>query len=255
MAHRDGHVDVGDQVFELDLFDALDNFRAARVGIIFLDFAQLLGDYGLQFFLTAQNFFQLSDQRLNLLQLLDNFLALHLRQAVQLQIEDGLCLAFREIPGLHQSFARFLGRFAFADQLNDVVQMLERFSEAEQNVFALFGFAQLELRAPPHDFDAMLDEQLQQRQQAQFARLPINDRQQDHSERFLHLRELEEMVQNDFRLFAALYFYDDAHAFAFGFIATAGTSFDPFGLHQLGNALNQARLIDLIRNFRRSRSE
>ncbi len=93
------------------------------------------------------------------------------------------------------------------------------------------------------------DEQLQQRQQTQLARLPVHNREEDHPERFLHLRELEEVVQNNFRFFAALHFDDDAHAFAVGFIAHVGDAFDLFRLHQLGDALDQAGLVDLVRNF------
>ena len=249
VADGNGHVHVGDQVFELDLLDAFDDLGAARVGVIFLDFAQLLGDHDLQLFLAPEDFLQLRDQRLNLLQFFEYFFPLELRQAVKLQVQDGLRLAFAELPSLHQSFARFLGRLAAADQLDDVVQMFERFLEAEQDVLALFGLAQLELRAPPHHFDAVLDEQLQQRQQTQLARLPVHNRQQDHSERFLHLRELEQVVQNNFRFFAAFHFDDDAHAFAVGFIAHVGDAFDLFRLHQLGDALDQAGLVNLVRNL------
>src|SRR6266853_96865 len=249
VADGNGHLHIGDQVFELDLLDAFDDLGAARVGVVFLDFAQLLCDHALQLPLARQDFFKLRDQRLNLLQLLEDFFAFKLCQAVQLQIENGLRLAFGELPGLHQSFARVIGRLAAADQLDDVVQMFESFPEAEQDVLALFGLAQLELRAPPYDFDAVFDEQFQQRQQTQLARLPVHNREQDHPERFLHLRELEEVVQNNFRFFTALHFDDDAHAFAVGFIAHVGDAFDLFRLHQLGDALDQARLVDLIRNF------
>ncbi len=50
------------------------------------------------------------------------------------------------------------------------------------------GLAQLVLRAAADHVDAVLDEQAQQFEQAQLARLPGDDGQQDHAERFLHLR-------------------------------------------------------------------
>ena len=86
--------------------------------------------------------------------------------------------------------------------------------------------------------------------QAQLARLPADDRQQDHAERFLHLRELVEMVENELGLFAALDFDHDAHAFAVGFVAHVGDAFDFFGLHEFGDALDQARLCSPGREFR-----
>ena len=59
---------------------------------------------------------------------------------------------------------------------------------AEQDVLALARLAQFVLRAAAHHVDAVLDEEAQQVEQAQLARLAGDDRQQDHAERFLHLR-------------------------------------------------------------------
>ncbi len=55
VADGDGHVHVGDQVFELDLLDAFDDLGAPRVGVVFLDFAQLRDDHGLQFLFARQD--------------------------------------------------------------------------------------------------------------------------------------------------------------------------------------------------------
>ena len=85
----------------------------------------------------------------------------------------------------------------------------------------------------------MIEEQLDHRNQAQFARLAGDDGQQDHAERFLHLRLLEKIVEDELRFLAALDFDDDAHAFARRFVANVGDAFDLFGLHQFGDALDQ----------------
>src|SRR6202035_2214987 len=62
-----------------------------------------------------------------------------------------------------------------ADDANDVVQMVERDLIADQDVLALARFAQLENRAAANNFYAMHDEQLDQWNQAQFARLARYD--------------------------------------------------------------------------------
>ena len=98
-------------------------------------------------------------------------------------------------------------------------------------MLALFGFLQLENRSPADHIDAVLDEQLDHGDQAQFARLPANDGEQDHAERFLHLRVLEKIVEDELRFFAALQLDDDAHTFARGFITHVGDAFEFFGLH------------------------
>ena len=83
-------------------------------------------------------------------------------------------------------------------------------------------------------------------EQAQLARLPGDDGQQDHAERFLHLRLLEEVGEDDLRLFVALDFDHDAHAVAIAFVANVGDAFDLLVLDQLGDVLDQPRLVDLI---------
>ena len=90
---------------------------------------------------------------------------------------------------------------------------------------------------------------LQQLQQAELARLAADDREQDHAERFLHLRVFVEMVEDELRLFVALHLDHDAHAFAIAFVANIGNAFDLLVLDQLGDVLDQTRLVHLIRQL------
>ena len=67
--------------------------------------------------------------------------------------------------------------------------------------------------------------------QAQFPRLPVHDGQHDHAEADLQLRVLVKIVQDDFRLLAALQLEDDAQAVAIAFIADVGNAFDLLVVH------------------------
>ncbi len=115
---------------------------------------------------------------------------------------------------------------------------------------AFLRFAQVVLRPAPHHNDAMVDEKLQRLNQRQRARLAMDDGQHDHPERVLKLGMLVEIVQNHFRLLAALHLNDNAHAVAVGFVANVGDALDLLVLHQLRNALNDPGFVDLIREFR-----
>ncbi len=79
---------------------------------------------------------------------------------------------------------------------------------------------------------------------------PFDDAEEDDAEGFLHLRVLEEVVENELRFLAALDFHHDAHAVAVGFVADIGDAFDFFGLNELGDTLNQPGLVHLERDFR-----
>ena len=71
-------------------------------------------------------------------------------------------------------------------------------------MLALARLAQIVARAAQHHVAAVLDEQPDEFEQAHLFRLPAGDGQQDHAERFLHLRVLVQVVEDELRLFAAL---------------------------------------------------
>ena len=60
---------------------------------------------------------------------------------------------------------------------------------------------------------------------------------------------LVEVVQDDFRHFAALQLDDDAHALAIGLVAKIGNAFDGLFADQLGDLLDQPRLVHLVGNL------
>ena len=96
----------------------------------------------------------------------------------------------------------------------------------------------------------MVDEVLDGLHQAHFLGLAVHHRQQDHAETFLHLGVLEELVEHELGLAVALEFDHDAHAVAVAFVANVGNRRRLiFVVHQLRDALDQARLVHLIRNL------
>ena len=105
VAYGDQHLRVGDQVFELDLVDLIDNLRAPIVAVSFLDFVQLCGDNRLEFFLAGENFPQLRDLLADRLQFLQDFIDRELREAMQLQFEDRVDLSGRQ--AIRDSACRF----------------------------------------------------------------------------------------------------------------------------------------------------
>ena len=127
--------------------------------------------------------------------------------------------------------------------------MIERLEIAFEDVLAVFRLLQQVGGAAADDVDAVLDEVLDGLDQAHFAGLSVDHREQDHREAFLHLRVLEELVENDLRFGAALEFDDDAHAVAIAFVAHVGDVFDVFVVDQLRDALDQDGLVYLIGNF------
>ena len=86
-------------------------------------------------------------------------------------------------------------------------------------------------------------------EQAEHLRPAGDDRQRDDAERLLQLRLLEQVVQHHLADFAALELDHDPHAVAIGLVAQIGNAFERLVAHQFGDALEQPRLVQLIRNL------
>ena len=83
----------------------------------------------------------------------------------------------------------------------------------------------------------------------QHLRPAAGDRQHDDAERRLQRRVLVEVVEDDLGHLAALQLDDDPHAVAIGLVAQVRDAFDRLLAHQLGDLLDQPRLVDLVRNL------
>ena len=113
-------------------------------------------------------------------------------------------------------------------------------------MLAVAGLAQQVIGAAADDIDAVLDEALEGVEQAQLARLAVDDRQQDDAEVDLHLRVLVQVVEDDFGLLAALQLEHDAHAVAVALVADFGDAFELLFVDQAGAVLDQAGFVDLV---------
>ncbi len=107
-------------------------------------------------------------------------------------------------PCSRQFVDRFFARLAAADQPDHFVDIADGEDQAFENMLALLGLAQQELRPPGDDFLAMVDEMLDQLLQPHRARLAIHQRDVDHAHRDLARRVLIKLVDDDVRIGIAL---------------------------------------------------
>src|SRR6185437_6577074 len=82
-------------------------------------------------------------------------------------------------------------------------------------------------------------------------RLAVVDGEEDHGEALLHLGVLVELVEDDLRLGPTLEADVDAHAVAVALVAelVAGDVGDDAFVDEFGDALDELRLIDLVRDI------
>jgi hypothetical protein len=182
-------------------------------------------------------------------ELVENLLTLQPGQPLELHVENRLRLDRRQSELRHQAVAGFGRRSRPANQRDHRVEVVERDLQPFEDVIARLRLPQLELRAPADDVAAELDEALDQLEQRHHLRPAADDGEHDDAEAQLQLGVLVEVVENHLRHFAALQLDDDAHAVAVRLVPQVGNALDRFLAHQVGDPLDQLRLVHLVGNL------
>ena len=129
---------------------------------------------------------QILDKRIHFLVFGLDLLAFEGGQTPQLQIEDGSGLKLTQLVALHQFGARRIHIGGRANDVDDLIQVLQRHQIAFEDMGTLSGFLQIELGAALDDCQAMLDIDAQGLLERKRARLAIHERQQVNAEGGLH---------------------------------------------------------------------
>src|SRR3569623_1010705 len=280
---RHHHVFFGDQIFEAEVLMREHDLGTARITVLRLDRQQLFADHLQQAVWGGENIQQLADADQDFLVLVDDLFLLEAGEGMQAQIEDGLGLSVgqtiaaidetefhREIlgprgrgsgtrqhlddearrPGLrHQALFRRRGIRRGLDQRDDGVDVGQRHRQPFQDMGALARLAEFEHRAPRDHFAAVADECFQYLLEIKQARLAVHHHDHVDAEHALHLGVLIEIVEHHFRHFTAAQFNEHAHAVLIGLVAELGDALDAFFLHELGDLLEQTRLVHLVRQL------
>ena len=151
-----------------------------------------------------------------------------------------------KLEAFHQALLGRLGIRGLADGLDDLIQVRQGDQQAFQDVRPGTRLVQLELAAAGDHLPAVFDKDLQSALDRQQARLAIHQRQQLHAKGGLQRGVFVQLVEHLVRLRAALQLDDDAHPAPVGFIAQVGDIVQPPFARQLGDALDQAGLVELV---------
>jgi hypothetical protein len=110
---------------------------------------------------------------------------------------------------------------------------------------------EIEHRPARDHFAPMPDEGLEHFFERQQPRLAIDEGHHVDAEHRLERRLRKQIIEHDFGVFAAPQLDDDAHAVLVGLIpqTIVGDAFDLFFAYQIGDALDQSRLVHLIRQL------
>jgi hypothetical protein len=246
---RDDAALVRDHVLHPELPGGGDDLGPARRGVLLPHLEELALDEGEQLGLGLEDAAQFLDQLHEAEVLGLDLAALEAGQLVEAQLEDGVRLALREGVLRHQADLRLVAVGGGADDLHEVVQVIEGDDVALEDVGAVLGLAQAEARAARDDVPAVLDVALDQLLDVHLLRPLAVEREERDAEGGLERRLLEELVDDDLGLLAALELDDDARVLV-GLVAQVADAVDLLLRDELGDARDQVRPVHVVGDLR-----
>ncbi len=273
-----------DEVLDIEVFMRGDNFGTARIAVLFTHGQKLVANLAHQAFGVGENVQQIVDLGQKGAIFIENLVLFQTGQAMQAQFENGLSLfggqpvepvlaqtkfrpqpirargggpgAFEHLPHEpggpatgQQPLARLGWRRGRLDDRDDLVDVRQRDSQPFENMTTFARLAQIEHGTTGDHLATVTDERFQHRAQAKQARLSIDQRHHIDAEHALHRGVLIEVIEHYIAHLAPAQLDDDAHAVLVGLVAQLGDALDLLFLDQLGNTLDEARLVYLVRQL------
>ena len=249
LGHGDDHVLFGDEVLHLDILGLAGQAGAARGVVFLLDLLQLFLDDLLQQVLVGKDLLVVGDLLAQLGQLFLDLGAFQAGQAAQAHFQDGVGLLLGKTEALGEARGGFLVRLGGADDVDDLVDVIERNDIAFEDVLALLGLGQLVAGATGDNIFLVLDIVEENFLQREHARGAVHQGQHIAAEAHLQLGVLEQLVQHHLRDGVGLQIDDDVDALAVGGVVDVADFGQLLVTHQLAELLQQALTVHLVGNF------
>ena len=215
-----------------------------------LELEQLLLDQRRDVRLVAEERAELGDALLEIGVLVLDALALEPREGAEPEVEDRLGLELAEPEALHEPRPRLVGVVGRADELDDLVEVVEGDEVALEHVRARERLPQLELRAPGDDLPLEVEVVADELEERQRPRNAVDERDGVVAERGLERRVLEELVERDLRHRLALQLDLDAHAGLVRVVLEVGDLGDHLLANEVGDLRDHAAVPALLHAVR-----
>ena len=176
-----------------------------------------------------------------------HLVALQTCQRTQPHVHDGLCLPVIQPKPLGQAVLCLLHGLAAADDADHLIDVIQGNEQTLQQVISLLRLVQVVLRPSGDHFLLMLQVVGQHFLQVQDFGLVADERNHVDTKGVLHLRVLEELVQDDICVRIVPQLDDNPHAFPVRLIAQVRDALDALVLDEVRNRADQVRLVDKVR--------
>ncbi len=170
-------------------------------------------------------------------------------QLVKPQVQDRICLAIGKTEPLVQLCLGAIAVIAVADDAHHLVEVVDGFEVAFEDMGARFGLYELKACAAAHHVNTVVNPGRNHLLNVHRARHSLIEGEHDATKGDLQVAELIELVDDDFCDLASFEVHHDAHPVLVGFIAQVDDAGNLLGVDKVGDLFDQACFVDVIRNL------
>src|SRR5213596_215114 len=240
VGHGDNHVLFRDQVLDRELALVGHDFGAPLVAEAVRQLRELFFEDVQAPRLRPEDLLALLDELADFLELVLELGDLEGGEPGEPHVENFRRLLFGQLEALAQAGVRRRRVLRLADDLHDLVDVVDGDLQAFEDVLAVLRTLQLELGAANDDGMAMLDEVLEQLLQVHLLRSPVDQGEHDRPEGGLHLCMRVQSVQHHHRDRVPLQLDHDPDAFLVGFVPEVAYPLELLRQHQVADLFYDA---------------
>ena len=176
----------------------MDDLCPSFIAEAFFEFFELFSDDVVLEAVACEDLFIFADLFKDLREFVGDLLHFKTGETLQAHIEDGFRLCFVETVPFHEGRAGCLGIRCFFDEFDDVVDVVDGDLETFEDMFPLFGDAQIIRRPTADDLETVFEIDLQDLAQRQDLRRAFDDRKIGNAVACLQLRVAVQLIEDDF---------------------------------------------------------
>ena len=236
---------VGDDVLHAQLTGVVDDLGAAGRGVFVAELDEFRLDQREQPGLVGEDVAELEDEFFQRHVFGLDLAALQAGELVEAELEDGVGLDLGERILRHQLHLGLVAVGRGADDLHEVVEVIEGDDVAFEDVGAGLGLGEAELGAARDHVAAVVDVALEEFLDVHLLRPLLVEGQQDDAEGGLEGGLLVKLVDDDLRLLAALELDDDARVLV-GLVAEVADAVDFLFADEIGDAQHERVAVHVV---------
>ena len=246
----DNHILFSDKILNVQVLNVLvGDLRTTLVSVTVGNLTELISNNSQNLFLVSEKILVVGNIKSELGNLVNKVLTCQTGEAAQTHLKDCLALDFIQTKALVHALLCLSIILRTADDVDNLVDVINCGQKAFQNVDTLLCLVQVKLSTTAYNINLVINVMTQNLTKRKGSWYAINQRQVNDAKVGLELSLLVQVIQNNLWNSISFEVQNDAHTLTVGLIAHVRDAFDFLLVDCLSNLLLEKTLVDLVRNL------